>query len=191
MVIGIIKWGVIGLVGLIGLAVGASIIGAILIFTGGPSPCTDREFEPSSAESARLEAAWDQFTEQAAAGRAQITLDEVGVTSRAVEYIDDKDIPLDDVRVYFCDDGLGEAIGTIKTPGPDISVLLRGTLDLTGEKPKIDVQSIKAGNFPGFGTTWIITNIIKRGDADILDLEPHLISLEIGDGSATLVGGPP
>jgi len=107
-----------------------------------------------------------------------------------VEYIEEKDIPLEDLRVHFCEDGLGEALGTINTPGPDIKVLLRGTLDLSGPKPKIDVQTIKAGNFPGFGTTWIINNIIKRGDADILDLEPNLISLEITDGSATLTGGP-
>ena len=68
---------------------------------------------------------------------------------------------------------------------------MRRTPDLSGEKPKIDVRTIKAGNFPGFGTTWIINNIIKRSDADILELEPHLISLEITDASATLTGGPP
>jgi hypothetical protein len=165
-------------------------VGAILIFTGDPSPCTDRVIEPSTAASQALRAQWDAFEEQAAAGQAQISFDEVGVTSRGVEYIDEKNIPLEDLQVHFCEDGLGEALGTINTPGPDIKVLLRGTLDLSGDKPQIDVQTIKAGNFPGFGTTWIITNIIKRGDADILDLEPNLISLEISDGSATLTGGP-
>jgi hypothetical protein len=191
LLVAIIKWSIIALVGLIGLVIGGGLIGAILMFTGSPGPCTDREFEPSTAASQRLRAEWDQFSDAAALGPAQINFDEVGVTSRAVEYIDEKDIPLDDVRVHFCDDGLGEAIGTIKTPGPDIRVLLRGTLDLSGEKPKIDVQTIKAGNFPGFGTTWIINNIIKRSDADILDLETHLTGLEIRDGSATLAGGPP
>ena len=186
-----IKWGFIGLIGLTGIALGVGIVGAILIFTGSPDPCTDREFEPSSAASRQLRAEWDQFSDAAASGRAEITLTEVGVTSRAVEYIDEKDIPLKDVRVHFCADGLGEALGTIKTPGPDIRVLLRGTLDLLGDKPKIHVDTIKAGNFPGFGTTWIINNIIKKGDADILDMDEHLISLEIRDGSATLTGGPP
>lgn len=185
-----IKWGIIALVTLVGLGIGATIVGGILIFTGSPSPCTDREVEPSSAASQQLRAQWDDFEARAAVGQAQITFDELGVTSRAVEYVEEKDIPLEDLQVHFCPDGLGEAIGTIKTPGPDISVLLRGTLDLSGEKPRIDVQTIKAGNFPGFGTTWIINNIIKRGDADILDLEPNLISLEISDGSATLTGGP-
>jgi hypothetical protein len=186
-----IKWVLIGLIGLTGIALGAGIVGAILIFTGSPSPCTDREFEPSSAASQQLRAEWDQFSAAAAQGRAEIVLTELGVTSRAVEYIDEKDIPLKDVRVHFCSDGLGEALGTIKTPGPDIRVLLRGTLDLSGDKPKIDIDTIKAGNFPGFGTTWIINNIIKKGDADILDMDEHLISLQIRDGSATLTGGPP
>ena len=186
-----IKWGFIGLMGLTGIALGAGIVGAILIFTGSPDPCTDREFEPSSAASQQLRAEWDQFSASAAQGRAEITLTEVGVTSRAVEYIEEKDIPLDDVRVHFCADGLGEALGTIKTPGPDIRVLLRGTLDLSGDEPKIDVDTIKAGNFPGYGTTWIINNIIKRNDADILDMDEHLISLEIRDDSATLTAGLP
>lgn len=190
MAVATIKWGIIALVTLVGLGIGATIVGGILIFTGSPSPCADREVEPSSAASQQLRAQWDDFEARAAVGQAQITFDELGVTSRAVEYVEEKDIPLEDLQVYFCPDGLGEAIGTIKTPGPDISVLLRGTLDLSGEKPRIDVQTIKAGNFPGFGTTWIINNIIKRGDADILDLEPNLISLEISDGSATLTGGP-
>jgi len=177
--------------GLTGIAIGAGIVGAILIFTGSPDPCTDREFEPSSAASQQLRTEWDQFSASAAQGHAEIVLTEVGVTSRAVEYIEEKDIPLEDVRVHFCADGLGEALGTIKTPGPDIRVLLRGTLDLSGDKPKIDVDTIKAGNFPGYGTTWIINNIIKKGDADILDMDEHLISLEIQDNSATLTGGTP
>ena len=191
LIAAVIKWSFIGFIGVIGLALGAGIVGAILIFTGSPSPCTDRQLEPSSAASQQLRAEWKQFSERAAQGRAQITLTEVGVTSRAVEYIDEKNVPLDNVQVHFCKDGLGEAPGTIKTPGPDIHVLLRGTLDLSGDKPRVDVRTIKAGNFPGFGTTWIINNIIKRGNAEILDMDEHLVSLEIQDGSATLAAGPP
>jgi hypothetical protein len=121
-----------------------------------------------------------------------ITFDEVGVTSRGVEYINEKDLPLKDLQVHFCPDGLGEATGTINTPGPDIHVVLRGTLDLSGAKPRIDVREIKAGNLPNLfgGTDWIINNIVKKSNADILDVEPHLTSIVIEDGSATLTGGP-
>jgi hypothetical protein len=189
---GIIKWVIIGLIAAVGVGLGASVIGAILIFTGNPSPCADREVEPSSAASQALRDEWKVFEQSAMSGNTVITFDELGITSRGVEYIDEKDLPLKDLQVRFCPDGLGEASATIDVPGPDIHVLLRGTLDLSGSKPRIDVQTIKAGNLPGLfgGTAWIVNNIIKRGDADILDIKPHLISLEIEDGSATLTGGP-
>jgi len=187
----IIKVIFISLIGLVGLGLGAAIVGGVLIFTGSPSPCSDRVVEVSSAASQQLRADWAAFEDQAASGSAQITFTETGVTSRGVEYIDEKDIPLKDLQVRFCPDGLGEATGTIKTPGPDIKVLLRGTLDLSGDKPRIDVQTIKAGNFPGLGTTWILDNVIKKSDADILDIKVPLTKLEISDGSATLTGGRP
>jgi hypothetical protein len=121
-----------------------------------------------------------------------ITFDETDVTSRGVEYIKEKDLPLKDLQVNFCPDGLGEARGTIDAPGRPIHVLLRGTLDLSGPKPRIDVKTIKAGNLPSIfgGTDWIITNVIKKSNADILDVNAHLTELEIKDGSATLTGGP-
>ena len=147
---------------------------------------------PAIDTGARHVQQWGAFESQAASGNATIAFDETGVTSRGVEYIDEKNLPLEDLQVHFCPDGLGEASGTIKAPGPDIHVLLRGTLDLSGAKPRIDVREIKAGNLPGLfgGTDWIITNIVKKSNADILDVKPHLASIQIGDGSATLTGAP-
>jgi hypothetical protein len=189
----IIKFGVIGIIAIVGVGLGASLVGAALIFTGNPSPCVDRAIEPSTAASQALRDQWDAFEAQVAAGNATIVFDEVGVTSRGVEYIQEKDLPLKDLQVHFCPDGLGEASGTINTPGPDIHVIMRGTLDLSGEKPRIDVKEIKAGNLPNLfgGTDWIINNVVKKSNADILDVKPHLLSLDIEDGSATLAGGPP
>ena len=188
----IIKWGLIGLITLVGVGIGASLVGGALIFTGNPSPCVNRAITPSTAASQALRDRWDQFEADAAAGKAVITFDEVGVTSRGVEYINEKDLPLKDLQVHFCPDGLGEATGTINTPGPDIHVVLRGTLDLSGAKPRIDVREIKAGNLPNLfgGTDWIVNNVVKKSNADILDLKPHLTSIVIEDKSATLTGGP-
>jgi len=170
--------------------VGVAIVGSVLIFTGNPRPCTDREVPVSTAASQQLRTAWDQFKAEAASGQATLTVTETEVTSRGVEYIDEKNIPLNNLQVHFCSDGLGEALGTIDVPGPNIHVLLRGTLDLSGSKPRIDVQTIKAGNFPGFGTSWILDNIIKKGNADVLNTDVHLTGLQITDGSATLTAGP-
>lgn len=190
---GIIKWTIIGLIALAGIGVGASLVGAALIFSGNPSSCVDRQIEPSTAASQALRAQWKTFERDAASGKAVMNFDEVGVTSRGVEYVEEKDLPLKDLQVHFCPDGLGEARATINAPGPDIHVLLRGTLDLSGNKPRIDVREIKAGNLPGLfgGAEWIVNNVVKKSNADILDIDPHLISLQIGDGSATLTAGPP
>ena len=54
----IIKWGLIGLMGLSGVVVGAAIVGGVLIFTGSPSPCSVREIVPSTAASQQLRADW-------------------------------------------------------------------------------------------------------------------------------------
>ena len=185
----IIKLGLIGLIAIIGVG----LVGGALVFTGKPSPCLNRTVVPSTAVSQALREQWAAFESQAASGNATIAFDETGVTSRGVEYINEKDLPLKDLQVHFCPDGLGEARGTIKVLGTDIHVLLRGTLDLSGPKPRIDVREIKAGNLPGLfgGTDWIINNIVNKSNADILDVKPHLISLDIKDGSATLTGGPP
>ena len=189
----IIKLGLMGLIALIGVGLVASLVGAALIFTGNPSSCVSRSIVPSTAASQALRDQWGAFEVQAAGGKAVITFDETGVTSRGVEYVDEKNLPLKNLQVHFCPDGLGEATGTINTPGPDIHVVMRGTLDLSGPKPRIDVREIKAGNLPGLfgGTDWIITNVVKKSNADILNVKPHLISLDIKDGSATLTGGPP
>jgi hypothetical protein len=190
VILGIIKWGLIGLITLVGIGVGVAVVGSVLIFTGKPSACTDRQVPVSTAASDQLRSDWDQFTHAAATGQATLTLTETGVTSRGVEYIDEKDIPLKNLQVHFCSDGLGEALGTIDTPGPDINVLLRGNLDLSGSKPRIDVRTIKAGNFPGFGTGWILDNVVKKGNADILNIDAPLKALKVTDGSAALTAGP-
>ena len=189
----LIKWGLIGLITLIGVGLGVTLVGGALMFTGNPKPCVGRSVVPSTAASDALRADWDKFASEAAGGEATITFDEEGVTSRGVQYVDEKNLPLKNLQVHFCPDGLGEATGTINTPGPDIHVIMRGTLDLSGPKPRIDVREIKAGNMPSLfgGTDWIITNVVKKSNADILDVKPHLISLDIKDGSATLTSGPP
>jgi hypothetical protein len=59
------------------------------------------------------------------------------------------DVPMNDLQVYLCPEGYGEAVGTINALGRDIHVLIRGTLDLSGDQTRIDVQKIEAGNLPG------------------------------------------
>jgi hypothetical protein len=172
-----------------GAIIGSLLIGAILVFTGKPGPCVDRSVPVSSAASARTNEKWDAFKAQAAAGTATVTYTETEITSRGVDYLDEKDVPMSDLQVYFCPQGYAEATGTISGPGRDINVLVRGTLDLSGAKPRIHVMEVQAGNLPGFIATRLVNQVLDRSDVKTLNLSVPLRSLAITDGSATLTSG--
>jgi hypothetical protein len=80
-----------------------------------------------------------------------------------------------DLDVAAIDNDPHQASRAIKGLGPDIHALLRGTLDLSGPKPRIDVREIKAGNLPGpFGDAdRIISNFVNKSIAAILAGTPN------------------
>jgi hypothetical protein len=169
---------------------GALIAAAALIFTGSPAACVDRVVPTSAAASQELRAAWKQFGAQAARGPATITVTETQATSRGVEYVDDKGAPVDELQVYFCPAGYGEASGKISVLGLKTRVVVRGTLDLSGSKPQIQIDSVRAGNLPSFIAKPAVDVILNTGDLRTLDLKEHLTSIQFSDGAATVGGGP-
>jgi len=171
-----------------GAIIGSVLIGAILVFTGKPSPCVDRFIPVSAAASARTDDKWDAFKAQAASGNATVTYTEIEITSRGVAYLDEKDVPLSDLQVFFCPRGYAEATGTIRGLGRDINVLVRGTLDLSGTKPRIHIMSVRAGNLPAFVATRLVNQVLDRSDVKTLNLSVPLKSVAIADGTATLTG---
>ncbi len=175
---------------LIGAVVGAGVIGGVLVFTGDPQPCVDREIPVSAAAAQAVDDKWDVFSEQSAAGPASVTYTETEVTSRGVRYLDENDVPMDDLQVYLCPDGYGEAKGKMSLAGMDANVLLRGTLDLTGEQPRLDIQSVRAGNLPSAIATTLVNQVLDRGGVKTIDIDEHLTSITIVDGQVTLTGGP-
>ena len=174
---------------LLGALLGAAIIGAILVFTGKPTPCADRTIPTSAAASTEMRARWDAFTDQASAGPASITYNEEEITSRGVDYIDEKDLPVENLQVYLCPNGLGEGTGTITTPGRKINVLVRGTLDLSGPKPVIHVRDIEAGNLPSAVGTRVVNAALGSG-WKTLNMKAHLTGIQISDGEVALDGAP-
>src|SRR3972149_3360603 len=94
-----------------GLALVAALvaIGPVLAFSGSPDPGVDRESVPSTAASNELDAAWRNFRARAAAGAAELRVSELQATSRGGAYLDEKDVPVDRLQVYFCPDGSPEA----------------------------------------------------------------------------------
>ena len=101
---------------------------------------------------------WDAFRSEQG---ASVAFEESDVTSRADEWLEDEDVPLKHVTVCFYD-GEAEARATAEVPGAsDIPLLggafetevsARGTIDLSGEHPRIDITDLDAGSLPGFAT---------------------------------------
>lgn len=154
------------------------VIFAVLAASGGPDEpagaCRYREIKPDSPDSPALrnvitdpvlaqtwQERWEAYRAEAAGQGAAITFDESEVTSRAREWLDDEDIPLTKVTVCFYE-GQVEARATAEVPvASDIPLLggafetevsARGTIDLSGEHPRIDITGIDAGSLPGFAT---------------------------------------
>lgn len=101
---------------------------------------------------------WDAFR---AEQEASVAFEESDVTSRADEWLEDEDVPLKHVTVCFYD-GEAEARATAEVPGAsdvpliggvfETEVSARGTIDLSGEHPRIDITDLDAGSLPGFAT---------------------------------------
>jgi hypothetical protein len=187
---GIIRVVVILVIGAVGAAVGGLVVGGVLIFTGSPSACVDRVVPISRAESESLKREWDAFAAQSRRAQATITISEAQATSRGVEYIEEKDVPVEDLQVYFCPAGYGEASGKIKVLGLTTKVVVRGTLDLSGDKPRIQIDSVRAGNLPSAVAKPAVDLILDTGNFRTLDIDEHLLRIEYGDGIARVTGGP-
>lgn len=172
--------------GVAGLSVIAAIILGVLLFTGSPSPCVDREVVASSRAEQAMRDRWVEFVAKAETGRASVTFTEVELTSRAVTYVEEKDLPVKKITIYACPDGLGEALMTVDATIGTFDVLLRGNLDLSGDVPVIRVDSVDAGNVPGFIAKPIVDQILDRGGARKPDLDVELDSVRVDDGSVTI-----
>jgi hypothetical protein len=174
----------------IAAAVGGIIVIGVMVFTGSPAACVDREVPVSAAASQELRSAWNAFGAQAARGPASITITETQATSRGVDYVEEKDAPVEDLQVYFCPGGYGEASGRISVLGAKAKVIVRGTLDLSGPSPRIQIDSVRAGNLPSFIAKPAVDLILNTGDLRTLDIDEHLTGIQFGDGTANVQGGP-
>ena len=184
----LIKWIILAVLGVFGAILGALVIAAILLVTGSPQPCVDRQNAYAAGASADLRARWELFKDQTADGPANIVMSELEVTSRGIEYIDEKDLPVKDLQVYFCPDGHAEAVGRIEILGLDSNVVVEGTLDLSGERPQIRVTRVRAGNLPSAVGTRAVNLVLDQGDARTLQLGPKITSIGYADTVAVMEG---
>lgn len=184
---GIIIKTVLGGIGVIGgVAIGGVVLGGILVFTGDPEPCVDRVSTPSNAAVAALFERWNQFTAQAEAGPASVSFSEEEATSRAQQYLNEKDIPLENAQVYFCPDGRGQVKGRVNALGRNINVLLSGRVDTSQQPPVIVIDEIKAGNLPSAVAETIVGDRLDRNDVKVLDFGIPISAVNVADGQVTL-----
>lgn len=174
-------------VGVVGGAVVAGVVlGGILVFTGDPKPCVDRVSTPSNAAAAAVLERWAGFSTAAAAGPATVSYNEQEATSRAVQYLNEKDIPLSNTQVYFCPGGRGQVKGVVNALGRDINILLEGRVDATQNPPVIVIDEIKAGNLPSGIAKTIVGDRLDRNDVKTLNFGVPISAVNVADGQVTV-----
>lgn len=170
--------------GFAGVVVISIIVAAALVLTGDPRPCAPRTSAVSAAAAGAANAKWVAFRD--AAPGTVVTFSEAEATSRGVEYVAERDVPLRNLQVYFCADGRAEAKGITSYAGRDINILLRGHLDVTGGRNRIVLDSARAGNLPAAVGTRIASEILDRNGARNLPLGITIASSVSTDGVHTL-----
>jgi hypothetical protein len=193
-VVRLILLAVSGFIVIIIFVVGAMVV---LMMTGKPAICDnpplrvgrDLDPEPSAELAAQLEQRWDQFSAAILSGQASFQATESEVTSRARQYVDDEDVPIEDLFVYYCGDGSGQIAGRVDVAGIGANFVATGTLIVGGENPVVEIDSVDVGNVPGFVADAVL-DLLLDDDARTLELDENLTQFDIRDGLAELIGGP-
>jgi hypothetical protein len=191
---GLMQTLIVVLIGLIGLIGGAVVVGGVLIFTGSPTPCGNGPIPVSSQASQQMRAAWKEFAVRAARAPANAAFTESQITSRGVDYIKEKNAPIEELQVFFCPQGYAEASGKVKVLGLNSTVVVRGTVDVSGPKPVVKILSVRAGNLPGSVAKPIVDRVLDAANVRTIDIDEHVtnvvFSAEGGVGRVTVSAQP-
>jgi hypothetical protein len=74
----------------------------------------------------------------------------------------------------------------VKILGMKSKVLVRGSLDLSGSQPQIDIQSVRAGNLPSAAARPVVNAILNAGNLKTLDINERIAQLQYTDGSVAI-----
>ncbi len=143
------------------LVIIAGVVLTILFFLPGPSTAlecgeADRVIASSRPFADQFQLKWDSFNRSLDAGiAATATFDESEVTSRANRFMQEKpDPPFQDIVICMSSGdptGEFEAIARSDIPAlPDRIIRVRGSIDLQGEVPLVDIREIDIGKIFGF-----------------------------------------
>ena len=171
------------------VVVGGLITMAVLAFVGSPGACGEGS-AGSTAARASFQQKWDPFDADLKAGRSsQVTFTEEELAARGAAWIEEEDLPIKDLKVYLCP-GEGQASGNIDIGPATIDALVGGNLDLSGPKPRINIETARVGSVPGWLTGWVVDRIESVAKLDEIDINPGITRVDIEENQATLRGGP-
>jgi hypothetical protein len=154
-------------------------VNAILAFSNGPGQCTPGggPITVNAANADSFDQKWDDLDAILDSGSpSSITLNESEISSRADRYFTEETaLDFRDVRVCI-HDGYGEASGTLDAIlGLEVEIKFKGTMDLTGDAPKTDIDDLEFGKVPG----WLVdTADAILGAEDDIDLALDDIELK-------------
>ncbi len=172
-------------------------VNTILAFSNGPGQCTPGggPIPVNAANAEKFGQKWDDFDAVLDGGSpSSVTFSESELSSRADRYFtEEQALDFRDVRVCI-HDGYGEATGTLDAIlGLQVEVKLKGTMDLTGDTPKTEIDDIEFGKVPG----WLIdlTDAILGAEDDIdealKDIElKHTYTPTLTEGQVQIDGVP-
>ena len=111
------------------------------------------------------------------------------VTSWGIEYVNREGLPLENLQIFICGQVYADATATFVGGGPALDLLARGTLDISGDAPKVNIQSVQVGNLPDFLPLGEVV-IFMDEEAKTLHQGVNLTSVTFSDRNVTLQGGP-
>ena len=188
---------------LLATLLGIVVIGAPLVAVGlfiiavasDPGTC-EAEGRPivfSETAAASYQTAWDGFQATLDSGQAAtVTFNETEVSSRARQWLDERDSPITELRICFTEGGAAASaeLDLPIVPG-DVDVLVRGTLILTGDQVEVDIDELEVGGLPGPLNDLVQTFVDDAVADETIDLELERdYELTFSEGSVTVSGQP-
>ena len=169
----------------------------LLTVTGSPGSCENEERPILDTTDLGIvfQLKWDRFNDTLDAGQeSTVVLSESEVTSRARLWVDEQDVSVSDLLICFSVDSAA-ASGKVDVPffPGDVDVLIRGTVDLRGEHPDIEIDEIKVGNLPGPLTGLVegfIETLINDQEEELELALEHDYGITFGEGDITIGGQP-
>jgi hypothetical protein len=188
----LIKLAVLALSSIFFLAVTATALAGFLVLTGAPKPCVDRAVQPAPPPNAALQANWNAvFAGTVSRNEATaFSLTEAQATMLAQDHLRDKDVPVENLKVFFCPDGTTEAFGQVSLAGLKSDVLVKGILDVSRDDTQVQIQSIQAGNLPSLVSENLLDLAWESRAARTLPVDLNILSMDVSDGEAIVVVGP-